>query len=156
MKVIQANTVRLVVKENLLGLRLISACTTLIGFYIFISFEPPVDLFGGLCIAIASLINVLSPNEICTFDKTLDCLTLHQIRGLKQRTKHYPISQIRELSLQKVQIFGTAFYQIQLQFTSGEVLPLTQSMTTDCKRPREALENIQKFLICSTRASLKS
>lgn len=146
MKVTHSSSVRLVLKETLLGLKVLSACATLTGFYIFIAFEPPVDLFGGFCIAAASLIHVLSPTEICTFDKTLDRITVHQLRGFKHKIKNYPISGLNQVTVEERHLWGTAFYRVRLLFASGESFPLTHSVSTDSSMQEGLVQEIQAFL----------
>lgn len=146
MKVIHLTSVRLVLKETLLGLRILSFFTTITGFYIFISFEPPVDLFGGFCIAIASFINVVSPTEICTFDKTLDRITIHRLRGFKQRISHYRMSAVQDVAVEQNNIWGTPFYRVKLSLQSGERVPITQSVSTDMTLQTTLATEISSFI----------
>ena len=146
MKVIHLSSVRLVLKETLIGLRIISFFTTLTGFYIFISFEPPVDLFGGFCIAIASLINVLSPTEICTFDKTLDRITFHRLRVFTKQISHYRISAIDEIAVEQKSLWGTPFYRVKLSLNSGEKIAVTQSGSTDMQAQTKLAKEISRFI----------
>lgn len=146
MKVIHLTSVRLIVKETLFGLRILSFFTTMIGFYIFISFEPPVDLFGGFCIAIASLINVVSPTEICTFDRTLDRITIHRLRGFKQKISHYRMSAVQDVAIEENHVCGTPFYRIRLSLHSGERVPITQSVSTDMTVQKKLAQEISSFI----------
>jgi hypothetical protein len=146
MKVIHHSSVRLTLRETLLGLRILSICTALTGFYIFIAFEFPVDWFGGFCIAIASFINVLSPTEICHFDKTRDRLTVHQVRWLKQRVKYYPISLIQGVQVDSWEFMGAALFQLRLYLVNGESFPLCKSLTTDGSAQQNLAKQVNYFL----------
>ena len=152
MKVTRLTPVRLVLKETLLGIRILSFLTTLTGFYIFISFEPPVDLFGGLCIAIASLINAISPTEICTFDKTLDQITFHRLRGFNSSITHCRISAVRDVAVEQNNIWGTPFYRIKLALHDGEHIPVTQSISTDINIQTDLAREISGFIRCKHKA----
>jgi hypothetical protein len=146
MKVIHHSSVRLTLRETLLGLRILSICSALTGFYIFIAFEFPVDWFGGFCIAIASFINVLSPTEICHFDKTRDRLSVHQVHWLKQRVKHYPISLIKGVQVESREFMGASLFQLRLYLINGESFPLCQSLTTDGLAQQTLAKQVNRFL----------
>jgi hypothetical protein len=146
MKVIHLTSARLILKETLFGLRILSFFTTITGFYIFISFEPPVDLFGGMCIAIASLINVLSPTEICTFDRALDRITIHRLRGFKPKISQYRMSSVKDVAIEENHVWGTPFYRVKLSLHTGERIPITQSVSTDVTLQTKLASEISSFI----------
>ena len=146
MKVTQHTSICLILQEQRLGVWLLGISIALFGLLIFISFEAPADLLGSFCIAIASLVQLFSPREICTFDKGLDRLTLEQQHWFRRRVKRHPITQITAVRVEQRWLLGTSFYQIHLILDSGIVLPLSQSVSTDWQQQRTIAQSIRTFL----------
>ena len=146
MKIIQHTPIRLTLQEHLVGVGVFGIGTALVGLLIFISFESPIDLLGSFCIAAASLIQVFSPKETCTFDKTVGRFTLEQKHWFRRRVKQHAIAQITGVRIEQRWVVGTPFYQIHLILDSGLKLPLTQSVSTDLSQQQTIAQSIRTFV----------
>jgi hypothetical protein len=146
MKVIQHTSICLILQEKRLGVWCLGIGMAFFGLLVFISYEAPVDLLGSCCIAIASLLQVFNPTEICTLDKRADQLTLEQQNWFRRRVKRHAITQISEVRVEQRTLLGTPFYQIHLILDSGTALPLTQTVSTDWKQQRATAQSIRTFL----------
>ncbi len=146
MKIIQETSEILVLQERLLGLGLLGLGTAATGFFIVMSFESPVDLFGGLCIAIAALVGTLSPTETCTLDKAKGVMTLRQQRWFSCRVKQHNVASIVDVIVEPYSMMGSQFFRVCLTFNSGQTVALTRSATTDMETQQELADRIRAFL----------
>jgi hypothetical protein len=146
MKIIQRTSNILVLQEKLLGIWLLGLGTAATGFFIVMSFEFPVDLFGGVCIAISALVTTLSPTETCIFDKKNRRITLRRQHWLSRRLQQQSTAQIAEVIVEPYSMFGTRFFRVSLVFTSGQTLALTRSATTDRAAQQNLAQQIRAFL----------
>jgi|GEM_PF-1454233 len=146
MKVIEHTPTLLILQERLLGIRLLGGATALLGFLIFIIFDFPYDLFGCVCIAIAALISTVSPVEICIFNKPDDLLILEKRRWFSRQTHRYTMTQIEMIQVEEKQWLGTKFYQVNLNFVSGQRSMLTRFASTDKIAQHSLAERIRDFL----------
>lgn len=146
MKIIQETSEILILQEKLLGIWLLGLGTAVTGFFIVMSFEYPVDLFGGLCIAIAALAATLSPTETCTFDKVTGLMTLRQQHWFSRRVRQQYINQITDVKVDPYTMMGTQFFRVSLVLQSGQVIALTRSATTDQETQQRLVQHIRTFL----------
>ncbi|NCJ07055.1 hypothetical protein GS597_11160 [Synechococcales cyanobacterium C] len=146
MNIIAYTPERLVVQEQLWGIWLLSLCTALIGFFMFMVFESPVDWFGGGCMAMASLMGVLTPTETCTFDLNQDSVTFTRQHWLKQYRWKHSIAEIRAVQVKHHRIAGTTFYRVILVLAGGQQRPISVSATTDSQRQQVIANQIDQFL----------
>jgi hypothetical protein len=146
MKIIQRTSSTLVLQEKLLGLWLLGLGTAATGFFIVMSFEFPVDLFGGVCIAISALVTTLSPTETCIFDKKNRLIILRRQHWFSRRIQQQSTAQIAEVMVEPYSMIGTQFFRVSLVFTSGQTLALTRSATTDRAAQQNLAQQIQAFL----------
>lgn len=146
MKVICHTATQLRFQEQLIGVWVLGGFLAGLGLLIFISSEPPIDFFGGACIAIANLMLLWSPVETCHFNKPLNQITLKQRRWLSDRLKQDSIDNIQNVQVEKINIFGIAFYKVSLILTSGKKLYLTQFPSTDLAIQQAIANQIRRFL----------
>jgi hypothetical protein len=146
MKIIQDTSNILVLQEKLLGLWLLGLGTAATGFFIVLSFESPVDLFGGVCIAISALVATLSPTETCSLNKVNGLMTLRQQNWFRHRIKQRSIQQVAEVKVETYTVMGTQFFRVNLVLTSGQVLLLSRSASTDRAMQNEIAQRIEAFL----------
>ncbi|NJM65629.1 MAG: hypothetical protein HC851_08130 [Acaryochloris sp. RU_4_1] len=146
MKVIQHTSALLILQERLLGIRLLGGATALFGFFIFIIFAFPFDLFGCFCIAIAAVMATLSPIETCTFNKVNDLIILEKRHWFRRRVQRHRITTIQGIQVEENHWLGTPFYQVKLKFASGYRPALTQFATTDRIAQHSIAERIRDFL----------
>jgi hypothetical protein len=146
MKVIQQTSALLILQERLLGIRLLGVTTALFGFFIFIIFAFPFDLFGCFCIAIAAVMATLSPIETCTFNKANDLIVLEKRHWFSRRIQRHTITSIQGIQVEENYYLGTPFYQVRLKFASGYRPTLTQFATTDRIAQHSLAVRIRDFL----------
>ncbi|MEO0376336.1 MAG: transmembrane domain-containing protein [Cyanobacteria bacterium P01_A01_bin.17] len=146
MKIIQKTSDTLVLQEKLLGIWILGLGTAATGFFIVMSFESPVDLFGGVCIAIAALVSTLSPTETCIFDKTTRLITLRRQRWFSHRIQQQNIAQIADVMVEPYTVMGTQFFRVSLVLSSGQTIALTRSASTDRAAQQHLAQHIQHFL----------
>lgn len=150
MKIIQQTPDTLVLQEKLLGIWFLGLGTAATGFFIVMSFESPVDLFGGVCIAIAALVATLSPTETCTFNKTTGLITLRRQHWFSQRIQQQTLSEITDVRVEPYTVMGTQFFRVSLVFISGQTLAVTRSASTDKTAKQTLAQQIQDFLDLET------
>lgn len=146
MKIIHKTSDLLVLQEKLLGIWMLGLGTAATGFFIVMSFESPVDLFGGACIAIAALVATLSPTETCIFDKTTCLITLRRQRWFSHRVQQQNLAQIADVMVEPYTMMGTQFFRVSLVLASGQTLALTRSASTDRTAQQQLAQHIQQFL----------
>ncbi len=146
MKVLQHTSARLVIRERLLGIWLLSIATILTGIFMFFLFEPPVDWIGGFCIALGGIFAALTPTETFTFDKQAGYLTVRQKRLLSQHTTHHDISDILTVNVNRLEVLGTPFYRVSLQLVTGAEVTVTRTVSTDWQQQQKMVRHIRGFL----------
>jgi hypothetical protein len=146
MKVIQHTAARLIVQENLFGIGMLSMATVCTGVFLFFLFEPPVDWIGALCIGLGSLFRLLAPTETLTFDKDRQSLIICQRRLLGDRIRCYSILEVEAVEVDSVELLGSRFYQINLKMTSGRILAVTRTISTDWQQQQKIVRHIRGFL----------
>jgi hypothetical protein len=146
MKIIRQSATRLQLREHLLGVWLLGGLLALLGLFIFISSEPPVDGIGGACIAIANVMILLSPIETCCFDKNLNRVIFQQRHCFSQRSSSAAMDRIQDIRVEKFAIAGLRFYRVGLVLVCGRRLYLTQFPTTDRSIQQLLASQIQGFL----------
>jgi hypothetical protein len=150
MKVLQHSAVHLTIREQLTGIWLLGYATIGIGIFIFFSFKPPVDWFGGALLSLGSLFLLSSPTEIFIFDKKAGCLKTCQRRLWRQRVIHRELSDIVHVDVETLNVLGTLFYQVNLRLASGQSLAVTQTISTDWQRQQQIVRHIRSFLSIPT------
>lgn len=146
MKIIRKSTTRLQLREHLIGVWILGGLLALLGLFLFISSEPPVDFAGGGCIAIANVMVLCSPVETCSFDKTRNRVTLRQQHWFSQRLHSETIDKIQEVQVEGFAVVGIRFYRIGLVLDSGQRLYLTQFPTTDRAIQQQLAQQVRQFL----------
>lgn len=146
MKIIRKSTTRLQLREHLIGIWMLGGFLALLGLFLFISSEPPIDFAGGGCIAIANVMILCSPVETCSFDKTCNQVTLRQQHWFSQRFHLETIDKIQEVQVEKSAIVGIKFYRVGLVLASGQRLYLTQFPTTDRAIQQQLAHQVRQFL----------
>jgi len=146
MKIIRKSTTRMQLREHLIGVWMLGGFLALLGLFLFISSEPPVDFAGGVCIAIANLMILCSPVETCSFDKTLNQVTVRQQHWFSQRLRSETIDEIQEVQVERSAIAGIRFYRVGLVLASGQQLYLTRFPTTDRTIQQLLAHQVRQFL----------
>jgi hypothetical protein len=146
MKVLQHTAARLTIQENLFGIGLLSVATVCTGVFMFFLFEPPVDWIGAFCIGLGSLFKILAPTETLTFDRDQQSLVVSQRRLLGDKTIRYSILEVEAVEVDTVEMLGSRFYQINLKMTSGRLLAVTRTISTDWQQQQKIVRHIRGFL----------
>ncbi|HEY9871913.1 MAG TPA: hypothetical protein V6D12_00640 [Candidatus Obscuribacterales bacterium] len=146
MKVVQQTRTLLTLRERPVGIWMISSFTAILGLFIFIGFESPVDFFGFFCITCANLMMFGSPVKTCTFNKNLNWVTLKQKGWLGTQVSGCSIDKITGVQIQESQLVGTRFYRLSLNLESGQRFYLTLIPSTDCQLQEEMATYIRQFL----------
>ena len=146
MKIVQRTAMCLILQEQPLGIGFLGRAAAIAGFAIFVVCKPPVFWWGGVLIAIASIMLSLSPTTTCTFDKVNNQLTLRRQRCFSRWVRRHPLHNITEVQLAERTWLGTQFYQVSLVLSSGQHLPITQSASTDWHVRNVLVEQIRTFL----------
>uniref|UniRef100_B8HVX1 DUF304 domain-containing protein n=1 Tax=Cyanothece sp. (strain PCC 7425 / ATCC 29141) TaxID=395961 RepID=B8HVX1_CYAP4 len=145
MKIIHQTTTQLILRQPLIGVRLLGSFMALLGLFLFIGYEAPVDWLGGSCVAIAGLI-LSAPTETFTFDKQAQQVILQRKRGLNSRVKCFPLQQIDQIRVDQSTLGGTRFYSLNLWMASGQRLALTKFPSTDVDLACTIASRIRRFL----------
>ncbi|MGB7415123.1 MAG: hypothetical protein WA902_13035 [Thermosynechococcaceae cyanobacterium] len=146
MKIIQDTPDILVLQEKLMGLWFLGLGTAAFGFFVVLSFESPMDLFGGVCIAVSALVATLSPTETCSLNKINGLMTLRQQNWFKHRIKQQSIQQVADVNVEAYRVMGAQFFRVNLVLKSGQVLLLTRSASTDRAMQQDLAQRIEAFL----------
>jgi len=146
MKIVRKSTTQLLLREHLIGVWMLGGFLALLGLFLFISSEPPVDFVGGGCIAIANVMILYSPVETCSFDKTCNQVTMRRQRWFSQRFRSETIDTIQEVQVERTAIVGIRFYRVGLVLASGQRLYLTQFPTTDRAIQQLLAYQVRQFL----------
>jgi hypothetical protein len=146
MKVIRQTNTQLVLEQRLIGVWFLGAFLAFVGLMLTLGFVAPLYIVGALCIAVGSLLEILTPVEICDLDKQLHRVTLIQRRWLRRNAQRYPLEQVHRVSVDKTTHLGTPFYNVCLTLNSGESLKLTLFPTTDRQKQIKTAERIEAFL----------
>jgi hypothetical protein len=147
MKITQQTRSQLILRQQLLGAWLLSIFVSLLGIFLFIAYDSPVDWLGAFCIATGSLIKLFTPVEVCVFDKGAGRVVFKQQGWWKQRVTQYPIEQIIKVQVNRSVYVGTDFYSVALLTVSGSQLSLTKFPTTDVEKQEQLASSIRRFLI---------
>jgi hypothetical protein len=146
MKVLQHTAECLAIEERLMGVSALSLGSIAAGLFMFFLFEPPVDWVGAFCIALGGTFATLTPTETFIFDKKIGCLTTHHKRLLKQYSTYLPMTEIKTVNLETLEVLGSRFYRINLQLVSGKTLAVTQTVSTDLQQQQKITRHIRGFL----------
>jgi hypothetical protein len=146
MRVIRCTTTQLVLEQRLIGLWILGAGVAFAGLYCTLGYAAPFYLLGGLCIGAGSLLEYLTPVEICDLDKQKQSLTLIQRRWMKRRIKHYPLDDIEQIRVERHSYLGANFYAVCLHLATGQRLNLTLFPTTDRGLQAATANKIESFL----------
>ncbi|MBW4552591.1 MAG: hypothetical protein KME35_16000 [Aphanocapsa sp. GSE-SYN-MK-11-07L] len=146
MKIVRATTTELKLKQQLLGAWGLSGFAFLVGLFLFVGYEFPVDWLGGGCIAAGGLIQALTPIETCTFDKYRQQVVFTRHHWLKRWVTRYAIAQIAQVRVEQHVWAGTVFYRVGLLLESGQSLALTRFPTTDLDQQQNLASSIRRFL----------
>ncbi len=146
MKIVRMTPTQLTLKQRLLGAWCLAGFAFLIGLFLFIGYEFPVDWLGGACIAAGGLIQVLTPVETCTFDKHRQQVVFSRKHWLKRWVARYAIAQIAQVHVEQHVWVGTVFYRVSLLLESGQSLKLTRFPTTDLIQQQSLASSIRRFL----------
>lgn len=146
MKLVQQTPTLLTLRERPVGIWMISGFTAVLGLFIFISYNSPVDFFGFFCIACANFMMFWSPVKTCIFNKNLNRLTLKQKGWLGTQVTNYSLDNVTGVQVQESKLRGTRFYRLSLTLVSGQNFYLTQVPSTDWKLQSEMANYIRQFL----------
>jgi hypothetical protein len=146
MKVIRQTHTQLVLEQRLIGIWFLGAFLAFVGLMFTLGFIAPLYIVGALCIAAGSLLEILTPVEICDLDKERALITLIQRRWLRRHTQRYPLAQVQQVRVDKTNYLGANFYTVCLKLASGKALNLTLFPTTDRQKQEKTAARIQSFL----------
>jgi hypothetical protein len=146
MNIIQRSPTRLTLKQHLLGVWCLAGFSVLLGLFLFISYQFPMDFLGLGCIVAGAMIKGLTPIETCIFDQQQQMMTLTHHHGLSRRIHRYQMSNITAVTVERRVLYKTHFYSVRLRLYPEKFLNLTQFPTTDCQQQQELAVTIRRFL----------
>ena len=146
MKVIQQTFTLLTLRERPVGVWILSGFTAVVGLFIFLSSNPPVDFFGLFCIACADFMIFGSPVKTCLFDKNINRVSFKQKGWLGTQIISYSLDKVAGVQVEKSNLIWIHFYRLSLRLVSGRRFYLTPIPSTDCKLQQSLADNIHEFL----------
>ena len=155
MKVIQQTATLLKLRERPVGIWLLSAFTALIGLYLFIGYEPPVDLLGFGCITCANFMMFFSPVKTCIFNKNLNWVIFKQKGWLGTQVRSCSLEQVTDIKIEESNLIGTRFYRLLLMLGSGNRFYLTHVPSTDRNLQTTLANYIQRFIRTDNSCSVR-
>ncbi|GAC1472015.1 MAG: hypothetical protein NVSMB70_16700 [Chamaesiphon sp.] len=150
MKVVNQTNHLLALRERPVGIWMLSSFTAVLGLFIFISFEWPVDFFGFFCISCANLMMFWSPVKTCIFNKNYNWVTLKQKGWLGTQITSYSLDNVIDVQIQESRLVGTRFYRLSLILVSGQQFYLTRIPSTDWQLQQNTARYIRQFLSYSS------
>lgn len=146
MRVIRQTSTQLVLEQRLLGLWFFGALLAFVGLFFTVGYRAPLYLIGGVCIAAGSLLEYLTPVEICDLNKQEHRLKLIQRRWLQRRVAEYDLDSITNVRVIRKNYLGAKFYWVCLSLVTGQRLNLTLFPTTDRNLQLNTASRIEKFI----------
>jgi hypothetical protein len=146
MRVIRQTTTQLVLEQRLIGLWAFGALLAFVGLFLTVGYRAPLYLIGGVCIAAGSLLEYLTPVEICDLNKQNQCLKLIQRRWLQRQVREYDLKSINQVRVIRKNYLGAKFYSVRLSLITGQRLNLTLFPTTDRDAQTNTAQRIETFL----------
>ena len=104
---------------------------------------------SGFFTLIGLLILIIAPLETCTFNKSLNSMTLQRHNAFTKQVFRCLLSDISEIKVDENKIKGASAYLINFILISGESLHLPNYYTPGYKEKQQVVNCIQRFLVSS-------
>lgn len=146
MKVVEQTLMLLTLRERPIGIWILSSLTAIVGLFLFLSQNSPIDWFGLFCIIGANLMMFTSPEKTCRFDKHDNRVTFQQKGWLGTKMISCQINNITSIQVESLNLVGIQFYRLSLRLVKGERFYLTPVPSTDSQLLQKLASYIQQFL----------
>ncbi len=142
MRIIQQDRTCLVLRQRLVGLRYLCGFAAILGLFLFLGYEFPVDGIGLVGLGAAGLGYQLTSPEVCCLNRATGLMTLKNSLGQKS----YHLGQLQRVTVKKEVFLGTDFYRVYLQTQAGDDIALTRFPTTHSQQQLDLARAIHRFL----------